>query len=62
MKITFPSAERIGVRIEGFDVPHAHGVLVPLSSPADFSAVPPKSDPNHDQLAAIAEKLRKELA
>jgi len=61
MKKTFPSAKRIGVRIEGFDVPHAHGVLVPLSTPADFRVEPSSSNPDHDQLAAIAEKLRKEL-
>jgi histidine triad (HIT) family protein len=61
MKKTFPSAARIGVRIEGFDVPHAHGVLVPLASPAEFRAEPPSGDPDHEKLAAIALKLREEL-
>jgi len=62
MKASFPSAKRIGLRIEGFDVPHAHGVLVPLTSPADFRAEQPSSDPDHDQLAAIANLLKKELS
>jgi histidine triad (HIT) family protein len=61
MKRAFPTANRIGVRIEGFDVPHAHAVLVPLVSPADFNAAPPKNGPDHDQLAQLAKKIRNEL-
>lgn len=61
MKKTFPSAKRIGLRIEGFDVAHAHGVLVPLESPADFRVIPSDEDPDHDQLETIATKLRGEL-
>lgn len=50
---------RIGVRIEGFDVPHAHVHLIPVNSGAEFkkhgdSSVPP----DHEALAAMAAKLK----
>lgn len=54
----FPS-KRIGVQIEGFDVPHAHVKLIPISSGDDFRKKPDSnSEPDHDALAAMAEILR----
>ncbi len=53
-------AERIGVAIEGFSVPHVHLHLVPLYNVAEL-------DPhrhikqNQEELGAMAEKIRKEI-
>lgn len=50
----------IGELIVGVDVPHAHVHLVPFSNASElknaFGGL--SSDPEHTQLAAIAEKLR----
>jgi histidine triad (HIT) family protein len=49
---------RVGVRVEGFDVPHAHIHLIPINSGADFKAQGDKDvPPDHDALAAMAGKL-----
>lgn len=58
MHQVFP-AKRIGVQIEGLDVPHAHVKLVPISSGEDFRKKPDSGfEPDHPALAAMAEKLR----
>lgn len=50
---------RVGEVVEGFGVPHAHVHLIPiyishdLKKPQDYSV-----SPNHEVLAAIAERLR----
>ncbi len=61
LRKTFPEKKKIGVRIEGFDVPHAHAVVCPIDSGDEFRASQPKTDPNHEQLAQIAEKIRSNL-
>ena len=49
----------VGEKIIGVDVPHAHVQLIPfdavdeLNAPQDMTA-----EPDHEQLAAMAEKLR----
>jgi histidine triad (HIT) family protein len=54
------SAKRIGIAVEGFSVPHVHIHLVPLYNVAEL-------DPhrhvkqNAEELAATAEKIRKEI-
>lgn len=54
--------ERVCVRIEGFDVPHAHVHVYPCNSPADFYGDRDRAqkEPDHEALAAMAEKLRLE--
>lgn len=49
---------RVGVKVEGFDVPHAHIHLVPVADAAAFYAKGDASaEPDHSALAALAEKL-----
>jgi len=49
----------VGVKVVGVDVPHAHVQLVPFNVSAEYSAPQDmESEPNHEALAAVAEKLR----
>jgi len=51
--------QRACVRIEGFDVPHAHVHVYPCDSPADFYGPDNRAfiEPDHDALAKVAEML-----
>lgn len=54
----YPEKRRIGVQIEGLDVPHVHVKLFPVDSGEEFRAEPPVAEPDHAALAAVAEILR----
>ena len=47
--------QRVGVKVEGFEVPHAHVHLVPIDSIAEYNALPRTA--NRGELAKIAQKL-----
>jgi histidine triad (HIT) family protein len=50
--------ERVGVQIMGLDVNHAHVHLVPFNAIEEFYHRPDMtSEPNHEELAKIAQKL-----
>lgn len=50
---------RVGVRVEGFDVPHAHIHLIPINSGAEFKQYGDHSEsPDHEALAPMAAKLK----
>lgn len=51
--------QRACVRVEGFDVPHAHVHVYPANSPDEFYGDKKRSEmePDHDELAEIAQKL-----
>lgn len=57
---TVVDSDRIGLMVVGFEVPHAHVHVVPISSMAhlDFAGSSP-GDP--DELDAMAERLREAL-
>ena len=49
----------VGEQIIGVDVPHAHIHLIPFSTVGEYRNHPdPNAEPNHEALAAIAEKIR----
>lgn len=50
---------RACIRIEGFDVPHAHVHVYPAESPEEFYGDKNRGDqePDHDSLAKMAKKL-----
>ena len=50
---------RIGIAVIGLEVPHAHVHLVPLNSMDDINFSRPKLKPTAEELASIAEKIRK---
>lgn len=51
------AGKRIGVAIEGFEVPHAHVKLFPVASGPEFRAEPPTDQPNHAELSRLAKIL-----
>ena len=48
---------RVGLHVEGFDVPHAHVHVVPINNGFKDFTPPPASEPDHKALAEIAAKL-----
>lgn len=52
---------RIGVAVIGLEVPHVHVHLVPLKTMDDINFNRPKLKLNNEELAEIAERIRKEI-
>lgn len=50
--------ERIGEKVIGLDVPHAHVHLIPFNTADEYYAKETTDEPNHATLAAIAERLK----
>lgn len=58
MKQIYPGKKRIGVQVEGLDIPHVHIKVFPIDTGEQFRAEADMSaDPDHDSLKEIAEKL-----
>jgi histidine triad (HIT) family protein len=57
MKQVFPDKKRIGVQIEGLDVPHVHVKIFPINTGEEFRSPPRSTEPDHEKLAEIAKKL-----
>ena len=53
--------KRIGVAVIGLEVPHAHVHLIPMNTADDLNFTRPKLKPRPDELAAVAELIRKAL-
>lgn len=53
--------EKVGLVLAGLDVPHLHIHLSPIDSIQDLNFENAAQDPDQDQLAADAERLRNEL-
>ena len=51
--------KRIGVAVIGLEVPHTHIHLVPMNSMGDINFTKAKLNPSKEELAAVAEKIRK---
>jgi histidine triad (HIT) family protein len=59
LRQVFPDKKKIGVQVEGLDVPHAHVKLIPINSGADFHAEQDTSrEPDHASLAEFAQKIQ----
>ena len=55
----FGKEVRACLKVEGFDVPHAHIHIIPCRNAADFWTKQRMDiEPDHEQLAAMAERLR----
>ncbi len=50
---------RIGITVIGLDVPHAHVHLIPINSMKDMRFSETKPKPSQEELAKIAENIRK---
>jgi histidine triad (HIT) family protein len=53
------SCLRIGVTVIGLEVPHAHIHLIPIRTMDDMNFSRPKLKPSREELAAVAETIRK---
>ena len=54
----YPDKRRIGIQVEGLDVPHVHVKLFPINTGDEFRAEPDMSrEPDHAALAAIANRI-----
>lgn len=53
------ACKRIGIAVIGLEVPHTHVHLVPMNSVGDINFTQPKLKPAQEELAAVAEKIRK---
>lgn len=51
--------KRIGVAVIGLEVPHVHLHLVPMNSMGDINFTKSKLNPSKEELAAVAERIRK---
>jgi histidine triad (HIT) family protein len=54
--------KRIGVAVIGLEVPHAHIHLVPMNSMGDINFSNPKLKPSQEELAAVAEKIKRVIS
>ena len=50
--------ERVGEKVIGLDVPHAHVHLVPFNTPEEYYAKETTDEPDHAALASVAERLK----
>ena len=50
--------DRVGVSVIGLEVPHAHVHLIPIDRMSDMDFAKPKLKLTHEELAAIAERIR----
>ena len=55
---TVLGTERIGEKVVGIDVPHAHVHLIPFNTPEQYYTKETTDEPNHEQLASLAERLK----
>ena len=53
------TCKRIGIAVIGLEVPHTHIHLVPMNTVGDINFTQPKLHPTQDELAAVADKIRK---
>lgn len=54
-------SSRVGLVIEGLEVPHAHIKLIPISAAGDLAQTNAR-EATSEELSAVAEKIRSELA
>jgi histidine triad (HIT) family protein len=53
--------KRVGVAVIGLEVPHTHMHLVPMNVTDDLNFTRPKLSPPREELASVAEKIRKAI-
>lgn len=54
--------ERIGVTVIGLEVPHAHVHLIPINTMDDMNFSKMKLSPSKEELAEMAEKIKKAIS
>ena len=64
LRTEIKDAARVGIQVEGLDVPHAHVSVLPFSNSKQFRDIPDADQPiDHSALEAMAARLQiKEVA
>jgi histidine triad (HIT) family protein len=58
MKKVFPAKRRVGIMLEGLDVPHVHVKIFPINTGEEYRSAPDMgADPDHESLAEMAKEL-----
>jgi histidine triad (HIT) family protein len=58
LKQHFTDKDKIGIQVEGLDVPHVHVKVFPFSTSSEFRSVPnPNAEPDDKELARLASQL-----
>jgi histidine triad (HIT) family protein len=58
LKEAFPDKAKIGIQVEGLDVPHVHVKLIPINSGEEFHAASDMdAEPDHAALSELAKTL-----
>ena len=52
------AVKRVGEKVIGLDVPHAHVHLIPFNSAEQYYAKETTDEPDHAELAAMAKRLK----
>ena len=60
LRRVYPNKKKIGVQIEGLEVPHTHIKLIPIDTGAECHARPNK-DIDNAELAELAEKIKENI-
>ena len=59
LRVVFPDKKKIGIQVEGFDVPHAHVKLFPVNSGYEFRAEHDSAqETDLAKLKSLAQRLR----
>ncbi|NOT76922.1 MAG: HIT family protein [Cyclobacteriaceae bacterium] len=58
---TVTQCKRVAVAVLGMEVPHAHVHLIPMNAMSDANFSNPKLKLSQEELAAVANSIRKEL-
>lgn len=57
-RAVFTDRKKIGMQVEGLEVPHVHVKLFPFDTSDEFRALPKHTEPNHEELSALAVKIK----
>lgn len=57
----YPDKAKVGIMVEGLEVPHAHIKIFPFNTEKEYRAVPDSSEPDREELAKITENIRSNI-
>ncbi|HSX46811.1 MAG TPA: HIT family protein [Patescibacteria group bacterium] len=57
LREAFPEKKRVGIIVEGFEVPHAHVKVFPIDNGNEVRAMPSTKEPDHAVFADLAKRL-----
>lgn len=61
LRKVYPDVTKIGLQVEGLEVPHAHVKMFPFDTAEQFRSLPKGGHPDHKKLAKLAKKIIKNI-